>query len=104
MAYYLDDNEIQEYLKEYFEEYGTIEKAFNYLIKENYRDLFQMDRWNEPDFYELFIPYNGLNWKVVIKEDGGLDVSYDSRRLYWSWVVKFPTGEVLCAGDNSHLD
>lgn len=105
MAYYLDDNEIQEYLQEGFEEYGTIENAFNYLIKENYRDLFEMNKWDEPEFYELFIPYNGLNWKVVITEDGCCESTYDGRIMYWSWVVKYPDGVVLCTGVNGcHRD
>jgi hypothetical protein len=87
MAKYMSDEDIQSYLQEGLEEEGTIEKAFDYLLENEVRDLFEMNNWDEPKFTTLDIPFQGEVYSVEIEDDGVCEVSYDGRILYWKWKV-----------------
>lgn len=82
MSKYMNDEDIQSYLLEGLEEEGTIEKAFDYLLENEVRDLFEMDKWDEPEFYSLDIPFQGNVYTIQIKEDGCCESSYDERIMY----------------------
>ena len=79
--------DIQKYLEEGFKEFGTVEKAFDYLLDREIRDLFKMNKWDKPKFYELMIPFKGVNYNIKIKDDGCCETTYDHRIMYWTWEV-----------------
>lgn len=83
----MNDNDIQDYLQEGLEEEGTIEKAFDYLLENEVRDVFEMNDWDEPKFTETVIPFNGVSYKVSIQSDGCCEVTNEHRIMYWKWVV-----------------
>ena len=87
MAKYKNDNDIQEYLQEGLEEKGTIEKAFDYLLENEIRDLFEMNDWDEPKFTELVIKFKDINYKISIQSDGCCESTNEHTILYWKWVV-----------------
>tara|TARA_R110000737_G_scaffold350726_1_gene390587 strand:+ start:1047 stop:1322 length:276 start_codon:yes stop_codon:yes gene_type:complete len=87
MATYMSDKDIQEYLQEGFEEDGeTIEAAFDYLLGE-VRDLFEMNTWDEPNFTELHIPFQGKIYNVSIESDGCCEATHEHRIMYWKHTV-----------------
>jgi len=87
MAKYMSDKDIQEYLQEGLEEYGTVQDAFDYLLENEVRDVFEMDQWDDPEFDELIIPFNGINYKIKIQSDGCIEVTNEHRIMDWSWTV-----------------
>jgi hypothetical protein len=87
MAKYMNDEDIQEYLQEGLEEEGTIEKAFDYLLENEIRDVFEMDNWDNPKFTEMIIPFNGVKYKVTIQSDGCCEHTNEHRIMYWKWNV-----------------
>jgi hypothetical protein len=87
MAKYMSKKDIQEYLQEGLEEEGSIMKAFDYLLENEVRDVFEMNDWDEPKFTETVIPFNGVNYKVTIQSDGCCEATNEHRIMYWKWVV-----------------
>jgi hypothetical protein len=87
MAKYMDEVDIDDYLQEGLEEEGTIEKAFDYLLEHNVRDLFEMNDWDEPAFTELIIDFNDIQYKVNIESDGCCEATDQHRIMYWKWTV-----------------
>jgi hypothetical protein len=87
MANHMSNEDIQMYLKEEFEETESIEKAFDQLLT-NVHDLFEMNEWDEPNFYELIIPFEGNQYKITIEEDGLCESRYDHIIMYWSWTIE----------------
>lgn len=87
MAKYMSDKDIQEYLQEGLEEEGSIEKAFDYLLDNEIRDLFEMNKWDEPKFAELIISFNQINYKIKIHSDGCCESTNDHRIMDWKWSI-----------------
>ena len=83
----MSDQYIQDYLQEGLEEEGSIEKAFDYLLDNEIRSLFEMNNWDEPKFDEIIIPFNQVNYKVKIHSDGCCESTSEHRIMYWKWVV-----------------
>jgi hypothetical protein len=79
--------DIQELLQEGFEENGTIEGAFDYLLEGSVRDVFEMNNWDEPKFSELVITFQKKKYKVTITEDGCCEATNDHRIMYWKWSI-----------------
>ena len=83
----MNEKDIQEYLEEGLSEEGTVEKAFDYLLENEIRDLFEMDDWDQPEFTSLEIPFNGEIYIVDIRSNGCCEVTNNHRILYWEWDV-----------------
>ncbi len=83
----MTDKDIKEYLEEGLEEEGSIKGAFDYLLENDIRDLFQMNDWDEPKFSELIIKFRGAKYKINIFPDGVCEATNDHRILYWKWTV-----------------
>lgn len=83
----LTNKEIQEYLEEGLEEEGTIKGAFDYLLENEIRDIFEMDDWDVPKFKTKTIPFHGDNYIITIFEDGLCEVTNNHRILYWKWTI-----------------
>lgn len=79
---------INEVLDEGFEETGTIEGAFGYLIKWWLRDLFNMNNWDEPKTRSKIIKYKNKKYQIDIMEDGCCEVTNNHRIMYWKHTVK----------------
>ena len=80
-------NELIEYIDEYFEEGYDAIKAIDRAVDDNIRDLFKMDRWDEPKYYYLIIEYKDKFYKITIKEDGCCEATNDHRIMYWKHNV-----------------
>jgi len=87
MAKYMDAEDIQSFLQEGLEEEGTVEKAFDYLLENEVRDLFEMNVWDEPEFTTLDIPFQGDVYTIEIKDDGCCEATNEHRILYWKWKL-----------------
>ena len=88
MANYMSNKDIQEYLQEGFEEDGeTVKVAFDYLLDNEVRDVFEMNDWDEPNFFELEIPFQGKRYKVVIEDNGCCEATNEHRIMYWKHTV-----------------
>lgn len=83
----MSNKDIQEYLQEGLEEEGTIEKAFDYLLENEVRDIFEMNDWDEPKFTETTITFNGTKYKIIIQSDGCCETTNEHRIMYWKWDV-----------------
>ena len=83
----MSEAKIQEYLQKGLEKEGTIIKAFDYLLENEIREVFEMDRWDEPKFTEIIIPFNGVSYKVSIQSDGCCEATHSHRIMYWTWDV-----------------
>lgn len=80
--------EIKEILDEGLEEEGTIEKAFDYVLENYLRDLFPMNKWDEPKNYSKTIEYKNKKYQIDIAEDGCCESTHDHRIMYWKHSVK----------------
>ena len=87
MATYMNETEIQNYLQEGLEEMGTVQKAFDYLLENEINDIFEMNQWDEPKFYETTIAFNDKKYKVVITEDGCIESTNEHKIMDWKWCV-----------------
>ena len=83
----MDDEDVQEYLQEGLDEEGTIEKAFDYLLENEIRDIFEMDNHDEPEFTEMVIPFKGIDYKVEIYSDGCIEATGEHTIMDWRWTV-----------------
>lgn len=83
----MSNKDIQEYLEEGLEEEGSIEKAFDYLLESEIRDLFEMDIWDDPKFNELIITFNKIKYNIKIQSDGCCEHTNEHRIMYWKWSV-----------------
>jgi hypothetical protein len=87
MAKYMNNKDIQAYLEEGLEEEGTVEKAFDYLLENEIRDLFEMNDWDEPKFTDLVIKFKNINYKISIKSIDCIEATNSHRIMEWEWVV-----------------
>lgn len=85
----MNDENIQEYLQEGLEEEGTIEKAFDYLLENEIRDLFEMNEWDEPKFTDLTIKFNNVNYNISIQSNGCCEATHEHRIMYWKWILTY---------------
>ena len=85
----MNDKDIQEYLQEGLEEEGTIEKAFDYLLENEIRDLFEMNVWDEPKYTELIIKFNNVNYCINIQSNGCCEATHEHRIMYWKWTLTY---------------
>ena len=83
----MSDKDIQDLLEEGLGETGTIEKAIDYILEEGIRDLFEMDKHDEPEFTELVIPFKGVDYKIEIYSDGCIEATGDHTIMDWRWIV-----------------
>lgn len=90
MAKYMSKKDIQEYLEEGVEETGSIRGAFDYLLENEIRDIFEMDNLDVPKFKEVTIPFKGIKYTITITENGICESTNDHRIMYWKWTVKWP--------------
>lgn len=83
----MNKEEIQKLLTEGFEEGGTIDDAFECLIEHGVRDLFNMDKWDEPEFVKVIVPFQEKKYNLTIKENGCCEVTSEHRIMYWKWEI-----------------
>jgi hypothetical protein len=83
----MNKKEIQELLQEGFEEGGTIDDAFESLIEHGVRDLFNMNKWDEPEFTKVIVPFQGKKYNLSIKENGCCEATSEHRIMYWKWEI-----------------
>lgn len=78
---------IQEILEEGFEETGTIQGAFDDLLENSVRELFDMGDWDNPKSTSMVIEFKGKKYQVDIQENGCCEVTHSHRIMYWKHTV-----------------
>jgi hypothetical protein len=78
---------IKEILDEGIEIYGSLPKAFEYLMRNWLRRLFPMGMYDEPKFTTTIIEYNGKKYKIDISENGCCEVTAEHRIMYWNHTI-----------------
>lgn len=54
------------------------------FCKENVRDIFDFDEWDEVDSKEKLFKYNDVIYKVEIRENGCCEATHEHRIMYWN--------------------
>ena len=62
-----------------------IDDAVETVIRVNFRDIFEMNNWDEPNYTELDFEYEGNKYHMEIIEDGCCEASWDGRLMYWKF-------------------
>ena len=62
-----------------------IDDAVEVVIRENFRNIFEMNDWDEPNYTELDFEYKGNKYHMEIIEDGCCEASWDGRIMYWKF-------------------
>ena len=84
----LKKKEIKEILDEGLEEEGTVLKAFDYLLENYVRELFDMDEWDVPETTSINITFKDKNYKVSIFEGECIEATHEHRIMEWSHTVE----------------
>jgi predicted transcriptional regulator len=79
---------ITELLNEDLENGLSITEAFNSLLEYNIRDLFKMNTWDEPKYYEKIINFQGNNYMITINEGECIEATNEHRIIDWMWEIK----------------
>lgn len=78
---------IQECLQQGLNEGNSINTSFDILLESAIRDIFLMNRWDEPEFTELIIPFKDKQYKINIEPNGCCEATNEHRIMYWKWTV-----------------
>ena len=75
------------------EETGTILKAFDYLLENWLRELFDMDSFDVPKTTSINITYKDKTYRVSILQGDCVESTHDCRIMEWSHTVEEITTE-----------
>lgn len=84
-----EDDEVMVDLTEEFElnTNFSVEDNIHDFMKENLRDYFEFNTWDEPEETSLVFSYDDIKYRVSIEEDGCIEASHDGRIMDWKVSV-----------------
>ena len=61
--------------------------AIEEYVESDLRTYFEMNDWDEPEYYERVFNYKGNKYSVEIEEDGCCEATHDGRIMYWKHKI-----------------